>query len=417
MRFIRTAVVMLGLAYSSAAMGATSINVWVEAFGSSSATVDPGPTCATVSYRVMAELSNNDQNQGIALIGVDLEFDGGDLDPVSAPDDGSMDSMKKPAGLTNPVGFGGTPDNGNLLQVGGGANTIMNGQVPCTGDGDCPGTTCNGGVCDPVAPFPVGTVVLEIGWPGSPQVVAEGELNVPIVEGVYTLSVTNVFANVITADTTGVPFYATEAATPGTITPLTLTVAVGAGCGLEIDDSVPPSGAIDAREPHGINDVAAVQGWDSIELIMNAASVTASAADFSLSETGGDGVAPLIIGASVLAGTSIRLDFDGPIETNAWTIVTHNASNTHTCIGYLPADAGQDGLASATDINALINSINLVPGSILPDYATDINRSGVTNGQDILRLIDLLNGAGDFTPWITQTIPGLPCECTPGGCP
>ncbi|MCH8243634.1 MAG: hypothetical protein IH897_13630 [Planctomycetes bacterium] len=117
MRFVRTAVVILGLAYSSAAM-ASDINVWVVAtdFGSSNVTV--GTTCGTLNYRVMAELGDS-ANQGIALIGVDLEFDGGDLDPVSAPADGSMDSMKKPAGLTNPVGFGGTPDNGNLLQVGG----------------------------------------------------------------------------------------------------------------------------------------------------------------------------------------------------------------------------------------------------------------------------------------------------------
>ena len=409
MKFVRTAVVMLGLAYSSAAI-ASDINVWVEAtdFGSSSATV--GTTCATLNYRVMAELGDS-VNQGIALIGFDLEFDGGDLDPASAPADGSMDSMKKPDGLTNPAGYGGTPDgSGNLLQVGGGANTIMNGQVPCTGDTECPGTTCNGGICDPVAPFPVGTVVVGIGLPGSPQVVAEGVLNVPAVDGVYTLAVTNVFANVITATTTGVPFYATEAATPGANTPLTLTVEVDAACvGQLIVDAFPPNGAIYAREPHLIGDAGAVSGWDSIELIMNVAAVTASIGDFSLSETGGDGVAPSIIGVSILAGTSIRLDFDGPIETNAWTVVTHNASSTHTCIGYLPADAGQDSLSSAGDINALINSINLVPGFILPDYATDINRSGLTNGQDILRLIDLLNGADEFAPWIAQTLPDNPC--------
>ena len=77
-------------------------------------------------------------------------------------------------------------------------------------------------------------------------------------------------------------------------------------------------------------------------------------------------------------------------------------------MGYLPADAGQDGTSAASDINALINSINLVPGFILPIYATDINRSTVTNGQDILRLIDLLNGADQFDPWIAKSLPGCP---------
>ena len=75
-------------------------------------------------------------------------------------------------------------------------------------------------------------------------------------------------------------------------------------------------------------------------------------------------------------------------------------------MGYLPTDAGQDGVSSAADINTLINSINLV--TLLPIYATDINRSGLTNGQDILRLIDLLNGAGDFNPWIAQSLPPCP---------
>ena len=204
MKFVRTTVVMLGLAYSSVAMGGdTLIDVWIEAtdFGSSSVTV--GTTCGTLNYRIMAVLGDSD-NQGIALIGVDVEFDGGDVDTLSPPTDGSMDSFVSPEGLNNPPpgGFGGTLSEGKQLQVGGGANTIMNGQVPCTGDADCPGTTCNGGICDPVAPFPVGTVVTGIGLPGDPQVVAEGVLSIPIAEGVYILSATNVFANVITAETT-----------------------------------------------------------------------------------------------------------------------------------------------------------------------------------------------------------------------
>ena len=321
-----------------------------------------------------------------------------------------MDSFVSPEGLNNPAGYGGTPDGGDLLQVGGGANTIMNGQVPCTGDGDCPGTTCNGGLCDPVAPFPVGTVVVGIGLPGIPQVVAEGVLNIPIVDGAFTLAATNVFANVITAETTGIPFYATAAATPGGNTPLSLTVEVGADCGTQaIVDAVPPNGAIDAAEPHLIGDAAALSGWDSIELIMSAAPVTASVSDFSLSEVGGDGVAPSIVGASVIAATTVRLDFDAPIEPGAWTVVTHNASGSSTCLGFLPADAGQDGVAAASDIDALIGSINSGRGISLPDYATDINRSGATNGYDILRLIDLLNGAGEFGVWITESLPASPC--------
>ena len=62
------------------------------------------------------------------------------------------------------------------------------------------------------------------------------------------------------------------------------------------------------------------------------------------------------------------------------------------------------------DINVLIDWINLVPGSVFPDYASDINRIGITSGSDILRLIDLLNGADAFDVWITRELPASPCE-------
>jgi len=88
--------------------------------------------------------------------------------------------------------------------------------------------------------------------------------------------------------------------------------------------------------------------------------------------------------------------------------VVFTATGRRWCLGYLPADASQDGLSATPDIGALIDSINLVPGRILPPYATDLNRSGATTSSDILREIDLLNGAGCFDVWITQSLPDCP---------
>ena len=67
-------------------------------------------------------------------------------------------------------------------------------------------------------------------------------------------------------------------------------------------------------------------------------------------------------------------------------------------------------LDDTIDIHARIDSINPVPGRILPDYSSDIDRSGVTTGSDILRLIDLLNGAGEFETWIARSLPSCPSE-------
>jgi len=47
----------------------------------------------------------------------------------------------------------------------------------------------------------------------------------------------------------------------------------------------------------------------------------------------------------------------------------------------------------------------------IPDYRLDMDRSGVAGPEDILRLIDLLNGAAAFEPWLDATIG--PCPAGP----
>jgi len=173
---------------------------------------------------------------------------------------------------------------------------------------------------------------------------------------------------------------------------------------MAVVSSTPPSGAIDARQPSDLSG-AVPFGWNVLEIRMNQDATALASADFVLTEEGGDGVAPGIADFTVLPPDVVRITLDDRIEPGTRLVVTHRASCTRTCVGYLPSDANQDGLATASDINALIDSINLVPGRVLPDYATDIDRSGVTNAQDILRLIDLLNGAGQFDVWLSARLP------------
>ena len=165
--------------------------------------------------------------------------------------------------------------------------------------------------------------------------------------------------------------------------------------------------AIDAREPHDINDVTARKGWDRMVMSFSCdpASIGLAPGDFLVSGVPA-GVVPGVLDVTIdsVANTATVM-LDDKITPAQWTCIAHPGSGGQWCMGYLPTDAGQDGVSSAADINTLINSINLV--TLLPIYATDINRSGLTNGQDILRLIDLLNGAGDFNPWIAQSL--LPC--------
>jgi hypothetical protein len=120
-------------------------------------------------------------------------------EPSSAP----MLSFDKPAGVTNPAGFGGTVAAGKLVQVGGAQNTIAN----------------------VFAPYPNGTVVVDVAQLGQAVTLVTGQLTAPVTPGTYTLSMSAVVATVIRQGETGVPFWRVETAPPGTLTPLTVIVS------------------------------------------------------------------------------------------------------------------------------------------------------------------------------------------------
>jgi len=172
----------------------------------------------------------------------------------------------------------------------------------------------------------------------------------------------------------------------------------------------PGNCAIDARQPHAIDNVALTKGWDRLVLYYTCdpAVFALGLFDFSISATPAGTVPGIqsVTTNSVAKTVTVRLD--GPIAPGRWTCISLDFFLTKWCAGYLPANANQDLVSNASDINALINSINDVPGFALPEYATDIDRSTVTNPSDILRLIDLLNGAGDFDVWLARTLPACP---------
>ena len=105
------------------------------------------------------------------------------------------------------------------------------------------------------------------------------------------------------------------------------------------------------------------------------------------------------------------VNFATPIPVKNWTCVTHTGSGDgdgdEVCLGYLPGDVSGNLLSNASDITALIDSINNVPGRVRPIYATDADRSGVTAALDISREIDILNGAGALDPFLAATL--VPC--------
>ncbi|MCO6435636.1 MAG: hypothetical protein J5J06_00935 [Phycisphaerae bacterium] len=391
------------------AVQASNLNVSVQCGANNSMTTGPG---CTVDYTVFGELSDL-ANEGLALVGFDLELvlmangtQAAPLPQADAPSSYPMMAFDRNEGITNPAGFGGTLVSGKLLQCGGGQNTIMNGQVPCTGDPDCPaGSTCQvGGLCSPVAPYPIGTVITGVAK-GGPEVLLTGSFTAPAAPGTYELRLTGLFANAIRQGEDGDPFWATEQANPGTIASLTVTVDGASGCtscGCSIDSSDPADGSIDARQPHLLTSASPPQGITEVVINFNCTPLASDVeqGDFTVTSTLGS---PPAFSVSPLAGSTVTLTFDAPIERAALTKIVHGPSGTSTCIGYLPGDVDQDHESAAADVTALIDCLQ--GNTVCAPYQTDIDRSSASNVLDVARLIDVLNGASAFDPWLGDTVP------------
>lgn len=178
---------------------ATNLNLRIQSGGTSFITVPPG---ANVPWSVVGELSDN-QNEGLALFAVDLTWSGGALSAAAAPTANPMLNFARPAGVNNPAGFGGTPSAGKLVQVGGAQNTINSS----------------------FAPYPIGTVITGVAWPGQAVALASGQLTAPLQPGTYSMVPSNVVANVIKQGETGTPFWRVEKAQPGSMTFLIVQVS------------------------------------------------------------------------------------------------------------------------------------------------------------------------------------------------
>jgi len=157
--------------------------------------------------------------------------------------------------------------------------------------------------------------------------------------------------------------------------------------------SVPPTGAIDARQPSAL-DGSSPTGWQSLELTFDGPAFNVFSDQFTVTQEGGAGAPPVVTAVVPIDSQRLTVQFSARIAPCAWTTLTHNPSGTAVQLGFLPADANGDGISSPQDILALIDALNnAIPR---PIWSTDINHSAMTEAGDILRLIDILNGAGAF---------------------
>ncbi len=167
-----------------------------------------------------------------------------------------------------------------------------------------------------------------------------------------------------------------------------------------IVDSYPPAGAIDARQPWA-PDGTDVAGWSSLELIFAGDTQRLSVDDFTVQHTA-RGPAPQVQ-RIVVEGPRVLVELTGSIEPGGWTTIVHRPSGTGLRVGFLPGDVNADRGADAGDVVALID--RLAGQSGRPPYATDIDRNGETDADDLSRLLELLNGLEAYPVFLGVRLP------------
>lgn len=185
---------------------------------------------------------------------------------------------------------------------------------------------------------------------------------------------------------------------------------------IDILASDPPSGTIDARQPHLPGDAAIRQGIGAlgganvpaqpITIVLDPPATGAAAECFSLCETADTGAPNDIASVEDLGDGSYRIILDRPITTAAVTTISYTGDGSFVEYVSSPANVNGDSASGAPDITELIDCcVNQTCEPLWGNYSCDIDNNGSPGPADITRLIDLLNGASEFEPWLSAPLP------------
>lgn len=174
----------------------------------------------------------------------------------------------------------------------------------------------------------------------------------------------------------------------------------------------PPTGTVDARQPHPRDGITPSQG---IQMLTVSAPAGADEVCWQLCETGVDGGPNSVISVVENPSGLYVITLARPITPEAVTRLFYDTDTAPLQFGEFtshPANVNGDSTASAVDILRLIDCLN---GIGLPSncpwgaYSQDINHDGHFDASDITGLIDLLQGAGTFDSWAGTMIPTGDC--------
>ncbi len=176
--------------------------------------------------------------------------------------------------------------------------------------------------------------------------------------------------------------------------------------GTLISSDTIPHGGIDAREEHEFCDPGHLTGLSSFDFTFDDSS-NVNADCWVITETGG-ATPPTIVTVDQLGGNQIRLNLDRPITAGQWTSFGYQGRVPSVVdIGFLPGDVDQSGTATTFDIVSIQDCLN--NQAQCAPYQVDMDRGGLQNGNDITRLIDILQAPNcDPFQWLNYQLPPQP---------
>jgi hypothetical protein len=153
-------------------------------------------------------------------------------------------------------------------------------------------------------------------------------------------------------------------------------------------------------------------GVRSLTVTMNSPFLEVPTAGDFVAEQTWDGVrfepGPEIRRAHLADPATLQLALGQSVEPGAWTVFTHQPSDTRFCLGYLPGDSNADTVTDTDDLAYLVEC--LAGRASCAVWQCDIDRSGTCDSGDVSRLMDLLNGDAPFDPWMYRSLAISPCE-------
>lgn len=187
----------------------------------------------------------------------------------------------------------------------------------------------------------------------------------------------------------------------GSVDPGDLTISFDACPAGGVSFLDPPSGIVDARQPHPPGDSDNLQGIDRI--VVESPSNAFDGRCWSVKETALRGTPNNVSFVEANADGSSTLWLDRPLTPGVETTITYHGSDDTTTTGCFtthPGDVNADGESNALDIQVLVGVLAGKTTPIWPGFSDDIDQSGTTGPRDLLRLIDLLNDG-----WLGTMIP------------